>query len=195
MAQEDRERWNAKYRAGSHASEVASSALVELAAWVPAQGRGLDVAGGMGRNALWLARRGLDMTVVDISEVALARVVERAGQARLDLKVAAMDLEVDPLPSGPFSLVLCCDYLQRSLVSAVAEVLAVGGRLLWIHPLEANLERHPKPGRRHLLSPGEARGLVESAGLRVVVAEEGWVGEGAAARCLARVVGERVDGG
>lgn len=195
MAHEDRERWNAKYRAGTHGSEAASSALVDLAAWVPSQGRGLDLAGGTGSNALWLARRGLDVTVVDISEVALARVVERAGRAGLDLKIAAMDLELEPLPSGPFSVVLCCDYLQRSLIPAVAEVLAVGGRLLWIHPTRANLERHPRPSLRYLLLPGEARALVESAGLRVRVAEEGWVGDGPAARCLARVVGERVDEG
>ena len=33
---------------------------------------GVDIAGGAGANALWLARRGLDVTLADISPVGLA---------------------------------------------------------------------------------------------------------------------------
>ncbi len=44
--------------------------LVEFAGLLP-PGRGLDLGAGPGRNSLWLAARGWDMTLVDISRVAL----------------------------------------------------------------------------------------------------------------------------
>lgn len=83
---------------------------------------------------------------------------------------------------------LCSCYLQRELVPRMAEVLAIDGRLVWIHPITTNLERHGSPSARFLLQPGEARALVEAAGLRVLWYDEGWVGQGSSARCLARVV-------
>ena len=45
--------------------------LVESGDLLPDSGIVLDVAGGTGRNALWLAAAGLTVTLVDVSEVAL----------------------------------------------------------------------------------------------------------------------------
>ena len=190
MGQEDRERWDAKHGAATRAAEP-SAALVELSSWLPARGQALDVAGGRGGNAVWLARRGLQVTVIDVSEVGLERARAHARSAGVELRTERVDLELEPLPSGPWSLVLCSCYLQRELVPRMAEGLEPDGRLVWIHPTTTNLERHASPGMRFLLEPGEARTLVEGAGLRVRWAEEGWVGEGPGARFLARVVAER----
>lgn len=191
MADDDRERWNAKYRGGDHLRTTPSAGLVELVEHLPSTGRALDVAGGAGANAVWLAARGLDVTVVDVSEVALARAVEAAALAGVDLRVAQADLERDPLPPGPWALVLCSHYLQRDLLPAIAEALQPGGCLVWIHPTTANLERHARPSRRFLLEPGEALRLVEAAGLQPSWSQEAWVGQGDDARALARVVARR----
>jgi tellurite methyltransferase len=150
------------------------------------------VAGGAGANAVWLAQRGLQTTICDVSEVGLAVAVGHAARCGVDLMIATVDLECDPLPVGPWALVLCCNYLQRDMLPAVARALAPGGRLVWIHPTVTNLERHPKPGVPYLLQPGEAMALVEEAGLVPRFGEEAWVGEGASARFLSRVVAERI---
>lgn len=191
MAQSDRERWNAKYREGEHGRIEPSAAVTELSRWRPASGRALDVAGGTGAHARWLARAGLEVTLADVSEVGLALAVERAVLDGVDLRVAQVDLEHDPLPPGPWDLVLCSNYLQRSLVPAIAAALRPGGRLWWVHPTTTNLERHARPGPRFLLEPGEASRLVQDAGLRVRWSEEAWVGRGESARHLARVVAEQ----
>ncbi|MEX1361989.1 MAG: class I SAM-dependent methyltransferase [Nannocystaceae bacterium] len=191
MAQSERERWNAKYREGEHGRTEPSAAVTELSRWLPASGRALDVAGGTGAHARWLARAGLEVTLADVSEVGLALAVERAVLDGVDLRVAQVDLEHDPLPPGPWDLVLCSNYLQRSLVPLIAAALRPGGRLLWVHPITSNLQRHAMPSARFLLEPGEAERLVGEAGLDVRWSEEGWVGQGPTARCLARVVAER----
>jgi tellurite methyltransferase len=191
VGDDDRERWDRKYREPGAGKTGPSAALVELGRWLPERGRALDVAGGTGGNAVWLAQRGLDVTIVDVSAVGLGLAEAHARRAGVTLAIEQGDLESEPLPRGPWGLVLCCFYLQRELVPRVAEALAPGGRFVWIHPTVTNLERHASPGARFLLQAGEAASRVEAAGLRVCWAEEAWVGEGEGAKFLARVVAER----
>jgi SAM-dependent methyltransferase len=183
----ERARWDAKYAAGEHAGLAPSSWLAEVAARLPGRGRALDVAGGAGRHALWLARRGLRVTLVDVSEVGLGLARERATAAGLMLETRAADLDSEPLPSGPFDVVVCAHYLQRSLFAAMALALGERGVLVVAVPTVRNLERHARPSRRFLLEEGELERLVPSR-LAIERYEEGWVREGFhEARLLARL--------
>lgn len=57
----------------------------------------LDVACGEGRNSVWLARRGWDVTGVDFSPVALDRAREMASRADVMVTWEEVDiLEWDP---------------------------------------------------------------------------------------------------
>ncbi len=189
---DDRARWNRRWvdtdpLAGTPSPVVC--AIVE-GLTIPA-GPVLDLAGGPGRNAVWLAERGHAVTLVDVSEVALSLANRRARAHDVSLTTAVADLQAAPFPTGPWALVLVSFYLQRSLFSAAARELAEGGLLVLVHPTVDNLLRHAKPSRRFLLQPGEARALAEAAGLTVVVDDEGWVGDDDEARHLARLVARR----
>jgi SAM-dependent methyltransferase len=61
-----------------------SALLLEITAHL-LPGRALDVCMGEGRNALYLARQGWDVTGFDVSEVGLGRARERAVQEGLEL--------------------------------------------------------------------------------------------------------------
>jgi tellurite methyltransferase len=180
MAGPDRERWNAKYRE-EEAIAQPSPFLVALADLLPRRGRALDVAGGSGRNALWLLRHGLQVTIADISDVAL----QRAAAAAEGLRTVEVDLESEPLPEGPWEVIVCSHFLQRPLFSQFPALLAPGGFLVVAHPTVVNLQKHPRPGREYLLAEGELHALVK--GLEVVRFEEGWVESGRhEARLVAR---------
>jgi tellurite methyltransferase len=176
MAGTDRERWDARHRERGGRESPPSPVLVGLDTVLPRHGAAFDVAGGTGRHSLWLARRGLDVTLADISGVALDIARGRADAAGLRLRTVAVDLEAEPLPAGPWDLVVCVDFLWRPLFDAVPVVLAPGGWLVVVHPTRSNRERHEHPGPRHLLDDGELPGLVP--GLEVVRYEEGWTDEG-----------------
>lgn len=187
MAEQDRVRWDARYAEGAPGSEP-SPFVTSLDALLPRRGRALDVAGGAGRHAVWLARRGLTTTLVDVSPVGLdlAREAARAGGVALDARAA--DLERDGLPAGPWDVILDFHYLQRSLFPAFAQALAPGGLLVFVQPTRRNLERHPRPGAAHLLEEGELARLVADLPLDVLRLDEGWTEED---RHEARLVARR----
>lgn len=187
MSSDERTKWDARYREGSHAGAEPSKVLVEIEALLPARGRALDVGGGAGRHALWLARRGLDVTIADISQAGLAIATERARAEGLAVRTLVADLETDPLPAGPWDLIVVFHFLLRPLFSVFPHVLAPGGVLAVVHPTRANLARHDRPGAAFLLGDGELPGLV--IGLEIVRYDEGWLDEG---RHEARLVARKV---
>jgi SAM-dependent methyltransferase len=169
MSEKDREKWNARYREEG-APLSPSPFLAQLDGLLPRSGLALDVAGGSGRNAVWLAQRGLSVTVADVSDAGL----ERAAGAGLDpLRV---DFDVDPLPAGPWDVILCSHFLHRPLFAAFAGALSPGGVLVLAHPTLRNLERHDHPGPQFLLGEGELARLVQ--GLEIVSYSESWVESG-----------------
>lgn len=185
MAEADRDRWNATWREAP--ARAPSAFLVSLDAVLPRTGCALDVAGGPGHDALWLAARGLQVTLVDVSDVALSRAREAAAARGLEVATLARDLEVQGLPVGPWDLVVCLNYLERSLFPRWPDVLAPGGVLVFAQPTKKNLERHPKPSSRFSLELGELATLVPS-GLEVLSLTEDWTPEG---RHEARLVARR----
>ncbi len=182
MSQADRDKWNQKFGEGSHTSGEPSSFLLAKADQLPSGGRALDIAGGVGRNALWLASRGLEVTIADNSDVGLSMARQRAAEAGLALNTQLVDLEQEPLPAGPWDLVIKVLYMQRSLFQTIPEVLRPGGLMVCIQPTVANLERHAKPPRSHLLLPGELEKLVQ--GLEIIELVEDWSADGYHDACV-----------
>jgi SAM-dependent methyltransferase len=139
---------------------------------LPAGGRALDIAGGAGRNAIWLARQGFDVTIADVSSVGLALARERAAAANVKIQTLEIDVEQQPLPAGPFDLVLSHCYLCRHLFPQFPRLLSDDGRLVVIQPTQRNLERNEKPPAAFLFEEGELQKL--AAGVEIVQYEEGW---------------------
>jgi SAM-dependent methyltransferase len=142
--------WNAKYQAAAEEPPAEPAGFVrELLPLLPL-GPALDLACGTGRHTLLLASRHQPVTAVDSSEVAL-EILERRAEA-LDYEVSRVkraagrlpqsanqrqriqlwqaDLEELDLPAQAFSLVICVNYLQRSLFAQMERTLIPGGMLL-----------------------------------------------------------------
>lgn len=167
LSDADRAKWDTRY-AERGALDEPSEMLVSLVGELPTSGRALDVAGGAGRNSVWLAGRGLDVTAVDVSAVGLSLARERAAAAGVSVATVVADLETDPLPAGPWDLIISFHYLHRPLFDQFPLVLAPGGVLVFVQPTQKNLERHDKPPRRFLLDEGELAGLATRSRCRAL---------------------------
>jgi tellurite methyltransferase len=176
MTAADRKKWNAKYSDPASAPGEPSAVLMSLARYLPISGQALEVAGGAGRNAIWLARRGLDVTVADVSAVGLKIAQERAAIAGVQIRMLEIDLEESRLEAGPFDLVVSVCYLWRPLFADFPRLLRDGGLLAVIQPTKRNLERNEKPPAAYLLDEGELPRLV--SGLEIVHVQEGWLADG-----------------
>jgi SAM-dependent methyltransferase len=174
MSKADFERWQARYAEAGPPGAV-DPFLIEIDKELPTHGKALDVAGGAGRHAIFLARRGLDVTLVDISPRGLDLANRRAAEAGVALSTVAIDLEQGTLPEGPYALILSTSYLpSRKVWAQMVERLDSGGRLVYIQPTTTNLRRHPHPSKRVLIEPGALESLVPSLGLKSIRLEEGW---------------------
>ena len=149
MADVDNKAWDERYAAaelmwGTEPNRWFAAETRDLPA-----GQALDLAAGEGRNAIWLARRGWQVTAVDFSSVALER-GRRLAAAEPDpaLSERISWLAVDVLtyrpPAAAFSLVSLV-YLQlpaherRQVMRLAAEAVAPGGVLLVIGHDTTNL--------------------------------------------------------
>ena len=117
--------WNERYRSRDELDLTPARLLTDTTrALTP--GRALDLACGAGRNALWLAQQGWDVTAIDGAEEAIRLV--REHDARIDTRV--FDLETGaPLPfeDESFDLVVILYFLHRPLFAETQRVLRPGG--------------------------------------------------------------------
>lgn len=140
----EREQWDERYRAEELVWKVGPNRfLVEEVADL-APGRALDLACGEGRNALWLAQRGWQVTAVDFSAVGLQKARRLALERELELILVEADvLEWEP-PAASFDLVIVM-YLhlpasaRRRVMRAVTGGLAPGATLLVVGHDATNL--------------------------------------------------------
>ncbi|MGN6330032.1 MAG: class I SAM-dependent methyltransferase [Motilibacteraceae bacterium] len=179
----DERGWDERYAASELVWSAGPNTFVEELTADLSPGRALDLAGGEGRNALWLIGRGWTAVVVDFSAVALER-AERLADERLGERAAALrtvhaDLAAyEPEPRA-YDLVLVV-YLQvpaplrSAVVRRAAEAVAPGGRLLVVGHDSDNLE-HGVGGPQDPAVLYRAQDLVadvDGSGLAVVRAEQ-----------------------
>ncbi len=163
MTQADIERWNRKYeaRAGTRTLDT-DSLLIDHAILFTGGGYALDVACGMGDNALFLAQQGYTSFGVDASLAGLRHCRRKATTLGLEVLTFVADLESYPLPNACFDVVVAFRYLDRALVPAIQGALKRGG-LLALKTFNRNfLSENPTFPAAYCLRHGELRGWFES---------------------------------
>jgi SAM-dependent methyltransferase len=106
----DADRWNERYAAAELWGDAPNRFVAPMAvALTP--GRALDIACGEGRNAIWLAQEGWDVTAFDFAAVAVERGRARAAELGVEVAWLVEDATQWVPPARAFDLVLLC-YLQ-----------------------------------------------------------------------------------
>ncbi len=140
----DRGAWDERYAGSDLVWSATPNQFLEAEASELAPGRALDVACGEGRNALWLAGRGWQVTAVDFSEAGIATGRRRAAEAGVDLDWVVADV-VEWVPeAATFDLVVVA-YLQlpaaplATVLGHSAAAVAPGGTLVAVGHDRSNL--------------------------------------------------------
>jgi SAM-dependent methyltransferase len=188
--------WDARHRVAAQGPPAEPASIVrELMPLLP-RGPALDIACGTGRHTLLLASHGHPVTAIDWSPAALEILEIRAREAHLAvqrnstitagssrsaarIQLAEMDLENALLPRESFALILCIQYLQRSMFPQIAATLRPGGAVLFETFTRAQLSFAGGPRNpEYLLEPGKLR--TAFPGLDLVFYRELCAGQGIA---------------
>lgn len=109
--------------------------LVEHAGYLQ-PGRALDLGCGSGGNAVWLAKRGWQVTAVDFSGVAIEKARMRAAASGVEVEFLVSDVTAYQ-PKERYDLITSF-YIQlwpkdrAQMLASAAESLAPSGRLLFV---------------------------------------------------------------
>jgi SAM-dependent methyltransferase len=149
---ETQEIWDTMYREKERVwTGRANVRLVEVVSEL-APGRVLDLGCGEGGDSKWLAANGWQVTAVDISEEALRRAAQDAGELASRIDFQHHDL-TQTFPDGQFDLVSAqflhspVDWDRYTLLRRAAAAVAPGGILLIVDhggapPWASRLKHH-----------------------------------------------------
>ena len=143
--------WDERYRGATRLwTERPNQLLVEEISGLK-PGRALDLGAGEGRNAVWLAEQGWQVTAIDFSGVALERGAEAAKRAGVHVEFLQADVTKYTPGTAAFDLVVIL-YLhlspaaRRGVLERAATALRPGGRLLVVgHDVENLAGGHGGP--------------------------------------------------
>lgn len=157
MPHPEAQRWDAKYHDERNLwlGQEPRQLLTSFAHLLPAEGRALDAACGVGTSALFLAEHGLKTFALDISEYALQLAKQRARSSNLELEVAVIDLSNPWLPGDFFDVILNFHFLERATFPVYREALKSGG-LIFIDTFSKRENQNNTP--EYYLEPSELKG-------------------------------------
>lgn len=166
MSANDRVRWDKVYKQREHEPYPDPDPL--LLQYTPSleadeKRTALDLAGGVGQNALWLASQGYIVDLMDISRVALNRArTEMVVQNIRNVNLLQIDVDNIQLEANTYDLVTVTRYLKRDLFPTIKASIKPQGRVIYSTFNINYLEHVPDFNTAFLLSMGELRSFFTS---------------------------------
>ena len=165
----DRSSWDQRYSNGelpwdSGKPDLHLRRVIEEQSIKP--GKALEIGCGTGTNLIWLAKRGFEMTGLDLSRTAIAKAEAKAVAARINCHLIVGGFLADQIPGAPFEFVYdrgCFHVFDSNenhsyFASRVADLLAPQG--IW-HSLIGSTDGPPRDSGPPRLSAAEIVTAVE----------------------------------
>jgi 2-polyprenyl-3-methyl-5-hydroxy-6-metoxy-1,4-benzoquinol methylase len=187
----DRIKWNQRFGSedtylGERPSPFLSREIERLRRLAPGK-RALDIACGEGRNSVFLAQYGFEVTGLDISDVGLGKAARRAADAGVVVDFQQVDLDGYRF-TEQFDLIINFNFLLRGLIPEEAGALSPGG-LLIIDTIMESPQLIAAHNPDYLLRRGELKKICEGLDGEVLLSEEKPDDETPTARVLFRKAG------
>ena len=183
-AEQDQIRWDKKYSTKKYLFGREAIPFLQDHVDLLPKGHVLDLAMGEGRNGVFLATKGFQVTGVDISAEGLKKAETLAAELGVTIKTVVADLESYEIPANTFDVIICTYYLQRDLFSKIAAALKPGGMALIETYTMDHLQYRSGFNKAFLLEPNELLSMLP--GLRIVRYQEVDTGKAAFASILAQ---------
>lgn len=153
MSDSASQKWNKRFT-NAEAASYPADILHNHLHFLPQQGCALDLACGLGGNALLLAKCGLTTSAWDIAKTGLMKLQLFAAQQKLTITTKQIDLENDVFPNLTFDVITVSRYLHRPLFANIVSALNNGG-MVFYQTFTANGSRGAPSNPNFLLTDNE----------------------------------------
>lgn len=172
------DKWNKIYSAAeaNMVKPQPSDVLQNHACLLPEKGIALDLAAGLGGNAIFLAERGLNSHAWDISLQATNRLQGYCDENSLSLFIETRDVEQQPPSANTFDVICVSYYLERSLTQNIISALKPNGLLFYQTYIQDSVSDAGPRSSKYRLQANEL--LIMFSSLHILVYQEyGRVGD------------------
>ena len=125
------DKWNHIYSQVDINTIQASGVLIENAYLLPEKGTALDLASGLGGNALFLAQQNLAVTAWDISSTAIAKLSAYVDRQGLNINACQQNITSLSFTKSSYDVISVSRFLDRTLSDAIIGALKPGGLLFY----------------------------------------------------------------
>ncbi|UOA09870.1 bifunctional 2-polyprenyl-6-hydroxyphenol methylase/3-demethylubiquinol 3-O-methyltransferase UbiG [Methylobacter sp. S3L5C] len=122
---------------------------------LPITGTALDLACGLGANAIFLAQNGLAVTAWDISFVAIEKLTTYAAQQGLNINACQEKIVTNSLTECSFDVIVVSRFLDRTLSDAIIGALKPDGLLFYQTFTREKTSQNPPNNPDYLLGCSE----------------------------------------
>ena len=148
-------KWDQIYSKSDLAFSTAIEVLSENNFLLPKTGLALDLACGLGANAIFLAEHGLAVTAWDISAVAINKLKTYAALKDLNISASQEKIIPDSLPKSSYDVIVVSRFLDHSLSDAIIGALKPDGLLFYQTFIQEKTSPKPPNNPDYLLRRGE----------------------------------------
>ncbi len=124
--------WDRRYSKRHYVyGKVPAKFLAENFDYLPAESKVLDMGMGEGRNSVFLAKKGHQVTGIDISSVAVKKAKALAKEFKVRISTVVGTLNKYQIKAGSFDAIICFYFVDRSLNKKIMKWLKPGGILIY----------------------------------------------------------------
>jgi SAM-dependent methyltransferase len=151
----DQQGWEERYQTAGAGDIPAPAELLSANAHMLRGGHALDIAMGLGQNAVLLARHGYRVTGIDRSASAVALAAAHARRQGVTINAVQADIVHYPLEPESCDLIADFYFLERTLFPHIIRALRPGGMLFFETYTVEHTRFRPQCNPDYLLQPNE----------------------------------------
>jgi len=163
-------KWNEIYKQSGQETYPVVQVLAENPFLLPQTGTALDLACGLGGNAIFLAKQGLVVTAWDISSVAIDKLTAYVVRKGLNVNACQQKITAKSFNGYSFDVIVVSRFLDRTLSDAIIGALKPDGLLFYQTFTREKTSLKPPNNPDYLLTENELLALFSP--LRVVFYRE-----------------------
>ncbi len=157
-----RNAWNNRYNKKSYVyGKAPAKFLAENFSYIKNESTILDMGMGEGRNAVFLAQKGHNVTGIDISSVAIDKAKKLSKELGVKIKTIEASLDTYKIEKESLDVIVCFYYLDRKLIKKMKEWLKPEGLIIFEahHIRERQKKFHQKNPKSYYLKDKELLNL------------------------------------